>query len=278
MYDAHLHLQDERFVVCREAAIAAAVAAGVTDACCCGSSHDDWGAVEKLAAAYPALVELHHPTQFSILPAFGVHPWYAGEQPAHWLTALEEMLVRHPEAAVGEIGVDGLRDQPSREVQRQVLVAQLTLAVRLKRPVVVHGARAWGELLAILKPFAPQLPGFVAHAFGGSDDILREVVAMGGYASFAGMVCNPSAKRVRAAAAVVPAERLLIETDAPDMVPRAQGSGLRVQAVERGIPEDINHPANLIYVARAMAELRGVAVEEIVAITAANARRVYRLP
>ena len=236
MYDAHLHLQDERFDCCRDAVFAAAVAAGVEGACCCGSAPGDWMAVGQLADPRAETGGQMSKKCFSILPAFGVHPWYAGNLPTDWLTQLEGFLVSRPESPVGEIGIDGLRDDPPREVQRQVLIAQLTLAIRLQRPVVLHGARAWGDLLTMLKPFAPQLPGFVAHAFGGSDDILREVVAMGGYASFAGMVCNPAAKRVRAAAAIAPAERLLIETDAPDMKPRDQKSEYRSQKSEYGVP------------------------------------------
>ena len=310
MYDAHLHLQDERFDSYREAVIAAAVAAGVAGGCCCGSSTDDWQTVSQLSAEcgmrnaefgarseqletqpqrpsprrapHP---ELHHPNSaprtphsaFAILPAFGVHPWYAGNLPADWLTRLKEFLAHHPEAPVGEIGIDGLRDDPPRDLQRQVLCAQLELAVRLNRPVVLHSARAWGDLLAIIKPFAPHLPGFVMHAFGGSADILRAVMALGGYVSFAGPVCNPAAKHVRAAAAATPAERLLIETDAPDMVPLGQDSDFKFQISKCGISAEINHPANLVYVARAVAELRGVPVAEIAAITTANARRVYRL-
>ena len=308
MYDSHTHLQDERFDACREAVIEAARAAGVTGACCCGCSPGDWAAVERLTTSnnqHPtanaqegtaatavgakatigcSMLDVGCSPGISLLPAFGVHPWYAGNLPADWQAQLEGFLSAHPEAPVGEIGIDGLRDDPPRNVQRQVLEAQLEMAVLLDRPVVLHGARAWGDLLAIIKPFAPHLPGFVAHAFGGSADVLRDVVALGGYVSFAGPVCNPAAKHVRAAAAAAPAERLLIETDAPDMNPRGQrpevrhqASGVRRQDPVDGIPAEINHPANLVYVAQAAAELRGVPVEEIAAITAANARRVYRI-
>ena len=280
MYDAHLHLHDSRFDTCRGAVIAAALAANVTDCCCCGSSPDDWETVYQIGnAEYGARnVESGTPASaLAILPAFGVHPWYAGNLAPDWRALLDRFLARQPQAPMGEIGIDGLRDDPPRDVQRQVLRAQLELAVRLNRPVVLHGARAWGELLAIVKPFAPHLPGFVAHAFGGSDDMLREVVNLGGCVSFAGPVCNPAAKRVRAAAAAVPADRLLIETDAPDMLPMVQRSEVRSQKSKNGIPGDINQPANLVYIAQVVAELRGVSVDEIAAITTANARRVYGL-
>ena len=227
-------------------------------------------------------------SSFSLLPAFGVHPWYAGALPLDWLVTLERVLAAHPEAPVGEIGIDGLREEPSRDVQRQVCIRQLELAVQMQRPVVLHGARAWGELVAVVKPFAPRLPGFVAHAFAGSVEILRVLVALGGYVSFAGSVCNPAARRMRAAAAAAPAERLLIETDAPDMRPGGRGtesrdqrsevgsqrSEVRGQGSENGIPAELNHPANLVYVARAVAEVRGVPTDEIANLTEANARRV----
>ena len=304
MYDAHCHLQDERFDSCREAVLAAAVAAGVTGACCCGCEPSDWEAVARMrnaecetrsiGAKAPSAVPfpnsgLHTPpSALRILPAFGVHPWYAGNLPTDWLTQLEDYLLQHPEAPVGEIGLDGLRNDPPREQQRQILDAQLELAARLNRPVVLHGARAWGELLASLQPFAPRLPGFVLHAFGGSEDLLREAVAMGGYISFAATVCNPAAKRVRAAAAAAPTGRLLIETDAPDMAPWAasspaspRGEGNPGACAGAGggpaLPAELNHPANLVYVARTVAELRGSPVEELDALTTANAKRVYRL-
>lgn len=280
MYDAHTHLQDERFDTCREAVMAAAAASGVTGACCCGSSASDWRALRALTESRGFAAG------FLLLPAFGVHPWHAGEQPADWQGQLEAYLMQHPEAPVGEIGIDGLRDDPPRDVQRQVLCAQLELAVRLSRPVVLHGARAWGELLTIIKPYAPRLPGLVAHAFGGSEDILREVVAMGGFVSFAGPLCNPAARRVRAAAAAAPLDRLLIETDAPDMLPHGAGSQFKVHGsaggescrADTGPEAELNHPANLVYVARTLAAIRGVPVEEIAAVTTENARRAYRLP
>jgi TatD DNase family protein len=332
MFDSHTHLQDERFDTCRQAVLDAARTAGVTGTCCCGSSASDWLSVARLAAslqpqsregrarppdapssatgAVPAALgasggsggpALPLASMFRILPAFGVHPWYAGEQPADWLARLEEHLVAHPEAPAGEIGIDGLRDDLPRDVQRQVLLAQLELAARLNRPVVLHGARAWGELLALVKPFAARLPGFVVHAFSGSQETLREIIALGGHVSFAGIVCNPEARRARAAAAAVPLEKLLIETDAPDLLPRGvdggrwtvdggkpegKGSGFGVQGSttkdgprpsSSHIPPDLNHPANLVLVARAVAELRKTNPEEIAARTAANAGRVYGL-
>lgn len=291
MYDAHFHLQDARFDACRDAVLAAAVAAGVRGGCCCGCEPGDWEAVAALAEQSRlrrsdvggSTPDVRH-APFSLLPAFGVHPWHAGGLPADWLAWLEAVLLRHPEAPVGEIGIDGLRAEPPREAQRLVCIRQLELAVRLHRPVVLHGARAWGELVAVVKPFAPRLPGFVAHAFAGSLETLRELAALGGCVSFAGSVCNPAARRVRAAAAAAPAERLLLETDAPDMRPEGTSTAAGAQRPEdahrqgwAAVPSELNQPANLGYVARAVAATRGMEADEVAARTEANARRVYGL-
>lgn len=299
MYDAHVHLQDARLDTCRGDVIEAAVTAGVTGACCCGTSPEDWAAVAALwsaesgtrsaerrvwnaecgvqarvsgfrnEASPDSALRIPH-AELVILPAFGVHPWHVAHLPPDWRETLVQLLETHPTAPVGEIGLDGLRPAIPRDVQRRVLDAQLELAVRLGRPVVLHGARAWGELVAAIKPHAARLPGFVAHGFAGSSDILRDVVALGGRASFAGSVCNPQAARVRAAAAAVPSDRLLVETDTPDIFPPG---GVSASAGD----SRLNQPANLALVVAAVAEMRQVSPAEIAALSAANARRIYGL-
>ncbi len=264
LFDAHLHLQDARLDAYRAAVLSAAVGAGVTGGCCCGSAPDDWEAVLTLAAQHEAN------SDWRVLPALGVHPWYVERLPDSWLADLEARLTASPDAPVGEVGLDGLRRDVPRDLQVRVLAVQLELAVRLSRPVVLHGARVWGDLAAALRPYAAKLPGFVAHGFGGSPDVLRELLAMGGYISFAGSVCNPAAVHVRAAAALVPVDRLLIETDAPDIFPPGGVSPS---------PTDLrlNQPANLRLVLAAVAELRRQPPEDVAASTTANARRVYGL-
>jgi TatD DNase family protein len=260
MFDAHTHLQDERLAGCRAAVLAAAAAADVTDACCCGSAPDDWRGVAQLAAA---------PCPLRLWPAFGVHPWYVGGLPRDWRDLLEDFLVAHPAAAVGEIGMDGLRKEVPKDWQREVFTAQLALATRHGRTVVLHGARAWGALIEALQPHAAALPSLVVHAFAGSRDSLRALLALGAYISFVGTLCNPAAARVRAAAAVTPAARLLVETDSPDLLPR-DGVAAGDEPAAR-----LNQPANLTLVVRALAAIRGAGQAETAALTAANARRAF---
>ena len=147
---------------------------------------------------------------------------------------------------------------------------QLELAERLRRPVVLHGARAWGRLVELLKPYARRIPGFVAHGFGGSQEILRQVLNMGGYVSFAGTVCNTNATKVRAAAKEIPDSQILVETDSPDLFP----TGGRVIGVNAN-NKPLNHPANLNVILREVAALRNVSPDELSDTTGANARRIF---
>jgi TatD DNase family protein len=264
MFDAHTHIQDPRLAPCRAAALAAASRAGVSGLCCCATAPHDWDAVAALVCDRPL-----------IIPAWGVHPWQAANLPAGWEGRLDALLHAHPAAAVGECGLDGIRAEPSPDIQRAVLRRQLELAVRRSRPVVLHGACVWGALLAAVKPFAGRIPALVAHSFGGSRDILRDWLALGGFVSFSGTLCNPAATRVRAAAAATPADRLLVETDSPDLFPHGgvpcPGLACPVDVADTGP----NHPANLVVVLDALAAIRGVATDELAILTEANARRAF---
>jgi TatD DNase family protein len=264
MFDAHTHLQDTRLDGCREAVFLAAGAAGVTGACTCGTSPGDWPAVTRLAADRTQPLALH--------PAFGVHPWFVEDLPRDWLETLDATLAAHPEAAVGEIGIDGLHRELDRVRQREVFQAQLELAVRHRRAVVLHGARAWGGLAELLAPCATQLPGILVHAFSASAPLLQSFLAFGAFISFGGALCNPHARHVHAAALATPLDRLLIETDAPDLLP--------LNGIPAGAPTEdrgLNQPANLLLVARALAQLKGVEVEVIASVTDRNARKALLL-
>ena len=261
MFDAHTHLQDPRLRDVLDEVVSEAAAAGVTGVCCCGTTPDDWEATCRLA---------QRPLPFVLVPAFGVHPWYVRQLPPDWGETLERYLDENPVSAIGEIGLDGVLDDIPMELQEKVFVRQLALAERVRRPVVLHGARAWGRLVERLRPYARRLPGFVAHGFGGSAEILKQMLDMGGYVSFAGSVCNPRAEKIRAAAREVPDRQILIETDTPDLFP----AGGRPAAIGAdGKP--LNQPANLVRVLREVAALRGLSPEALSDLTGANARRVF---
>ena len=239
LFDAHAHPQDPRF---GEGALprlkAIALEAGITGCCACATNPGDWDATLALPAKAG--------DGFKVVVAIGVHPWWACDLPGGWLERLRGLLAANPDALVGEAGLDGVRDIPF-DAQRKVFLAQLELAGEFGRGVALHGPRAWGALAEMLRPFAGRIPFFIAHGYGGSVETMRELIEFGAFISFGGAVCNPKATRVHAALAACPRERLLIETDAPDMMPKngapffPEGNG--------GTP--LNGPQNLPMIAAA---------------------------
>lgn len=262
LFDAHCHLQDERLVTRAAAVFEAAGREGVAGFCCCGTEEGDWGAVADLAAAHPGVV-----------PAYGLHPWYISPRSPDWSAALAARLAADPRAAVGEIGLDHAIAEHDDADQRVVFAAQLRLAQRFGRPVCIHCRRAWQALTDALDEAGPLPRGFVVHSFSGSAEMLAPLAARGGYFSFSGALTRRHNRRARAAAAATPADRLLIETDAPDLVPfvYAAEGGLAVPAA----PDGINEPALLPLVARELAALRGMDAGELATLTTANARRFF---
>ena len=256
MFDAHLHLQDPRLRGMLFDALNAADAAGVRGVCCCATSPDDVAEVMALPRDYKRI---------RIMRGFGVHPWHAAELATGWRETLEKALTEEAAACVGEIGLDGIYKEVSPPLQREVLLEQLRLAERFKRVVVLHGARAWNELSEVMKAHSARLPGYMFHAFSGPPEMLRKHVERGAFFSFSGTLCNPQATRVHAVARAVPLPQLLMETDTPDMFP--------VGGV--GLGNGLNQPANVGLVVRALAELRGVAEEELCHATAENARKFF---
>ncbi len=259
MFDAHNHLQDDRLWNGRDAVLARAAAAGVTGMACCGTAEADWPRVRALAAQQP-----------SIVPALGLHPWQAAGRSPHWLDRLAAQLAAEPRAAVGEIGLDHALDPATFAGQEQVLAAQLALARRLERPAVLHGRRAWGRLVERLEADGPYPAGLLLHAYSGSAELVERLLPLGAWFSFAATVGYSGNRRAHRALQAVPPDRLLLETDAPDMLPPALARGPR----ETWPP---NEPAHLVHTVRAAAERLGLAPDALAAQTAANARRLFRI-
>ncbi len=260
MFDAHTHMHDPRFDAVREQVMRRAVADQITGLCCCGTAPSDWAAVRNVCERYNSL-------NLVISAGYGVHPWYVENLPDDWICTLEEALENNPVAVIGEIGLDGIRKSVPRERQAALLRRQLELAAAHHRPVILHGARAWGELVAVMQGYADKIPAVIAHGFSGSAEIMRTLIDMGFYLSFAGSVCNVKAAKVRAAAALVPLGQLLVETDSPDIFP---AGGTPAAVDERNRP--VNQPSNLKFVCNTVAELRQVSADVIADVTASNAR------
>lgn len=245
-YDAHNHLQDERFTEDRARIVETALRAGIVRMVVNGSCEDDWPAVRDLARQFP-----------QVLPSFGCHPWYLHERTARWQARLLEHLDNLP-AAVGEIGLDRWKPGLSYDGQEDAFVWQLRLAAERNLPVSIHCLQAWGRLHELLSAHPRPARGFLLHSYGGSREMVAPLAALGAYFSFPGYFMHERKTRQRAAFAAVPLERLLLETDAPDQVPPEILTRL---ALRDSAGRAINHPANLVAVYEFMAAERGLPID-----------------
>lgn len=254
--DAHNHLQDPRL---GEAApvIAAMRAAGVERCVVNATREQDWEAVETLALAYPDFV----------FPAFGIHPWHAHTASDGWLDRLAGLLAKHSFASIGEVGLDGWVSSPNLEIQRRVFTDQVRLAREMKRPLTIHCLKAWGSLLDAFAEVPPP-ERFLMHSFNGSIETARRLLPLGAYFSFSGYFLHERKSAVLDVFRQLPPDRILLETDAPDMRPP---DGF----VTHPLPENHNHPANLPAIGTALAAALGMTPDNLASLTRENATRCF---
>lgn len=246
--DNHVHLQDDRFASDLEAVLARASSAGVALLACNGTSEADWPGVLELARR-----------DSRIVPSFGLHPWYVSQRTDRWLTSLRDHLLQVP-SAVGEIGLDRWLEERDEAAQHEVFLAQLRVARDLERPVSIHCVKAWGWLAEIIES-QPLLPcRFLLHAYGGSAELLKTFERKGGFFSFAGSVLRTGRTRQQEALRQVPLNRLLLETDAPDIPPPKRFFPFPGPSEDRA-PR--NEPANLQAITQGVAQLLGMPVADL---------------
>ncbi|MFK5952334.1 MAG: TatD family hydrolase [Desulfobacterium sp.] len=250
--DVHTHLQDLRLSSTIHQVIHKSMAAGVTHMVCCGVQESDWHGVVTLAAQYPG-----------VFPAFGLHPWFISSRSPDWLDRLEQLL-QTTGAAVGEIGLDRSVSPRNDAEQISVFTSQLKLAKEYKRPVNIHCRKAFGLLADLLKENGGLPHGGVIHSYSGSADMVKVFEKSGAYISFSGSLTRPHNKKVRQAARAVSLERLLIETDTPDILPT-------------GAPDGLNEPAHVHLVLKTLAQLREESIEVLANATFANAIRLFKI-
>lgn len=257
-FDTHCHLQDPRFGEGLGAVLDRAAAAGVQRYLCCGTRESDWGAVAALAQR-----------ESGVVPAFGLHPWFVAEALPGWEERLEALLVAHPGAALGECGLDFALESFEPERQVAALRAQLRLAKRLNRPLSLHCRKAWEALATLIRQEGLPAAGGAVHAFSGSAEVAREFQALGLHLGFGCSIGNPANRRAPKALRAVAPERLLLETDSPDIPPR-------------NLPEwqegALNEPANLRWVLAWAAEIRGEAAADLAVLVNRNAQGLFGGP
>lgn len=251
-FDTHAHYDAEQFDADRDQVLAALAEAGVELAVDPGCDLASSRAALALAERYPFLYA-----------AVGYHPENCAPYREEDLDTLRDMARQAKCVAIGEIGLDYYwAENPPRELQQRVFRDQLALAGELDLPVIVHDREAHGDSLAIVKEF-PHVRG-VFHCFSGSAEMARELVGLGWMISFTGVLTYKNARRALEAAAAVPLDRLMIETDSPYMAP-VPCRGQR------------NDSRNLPYICEKLAEIKGVSAEDCARITLENGKRFFQI-
>jgi TatD DNase family protein len=193
--------------------------------------------------------------------ALGVHPNYCNEAEPQQISLLRGLQANPSVAALGEMGLDYHYDSVPRARQLLFFQSQLQIAAELARPVVIHSRQAIDDCLAVLKNYP--VPAAVFHCFTGSTKEADAILDAGYLIGFTGVVTFKKTDELRQIAAAAPAERILVETDAPYLSPEPV----------RG--QKVNEPSLVMHVARVVAAARGVSLEEIDRLTSRNANRFY---
>ena len=248
LIDTHCHLDAAEFDADRDAVYAAATAAGVGRIVVPGVTVNRNFRPKLKIADYAACVE-----------AYGIHPLYVDQSSLEDLPRLRGWLQQAPPVAVGEIGLDFYVAGLDTERQTHYFVEQLKLAREFDLPVLLHVRRAVDPVLKQLRRIGVR--GGIAHAFNGSRQQADEFIKLGFVLGFGGAMTFDGSTRIRELAKTLPLESIVLETDAPDIPPAWLNRGR-------------NSPAELPRIADTLAELRGLSRNEVVAATAANARRI----
>ena len=243
--DTHCHLDAPEFADTQADLVQGAAAEGVGCIVQLAIERMNFEKVRELCERFPGCA-----------PAYGIHPMYTGHAAPEDLAMLREFLTEHNPVAVGEIGLDFFIGDYDQTRQEFFFVEQLKLAQEFDLPVLLHIRRAQDTILKFLRKH--KVRGGIAHAFNGSRQQAEEFIKLGFKLGFGGAMTYSRALRLRALAATLPLETIVLETDAPDIPP---------DFLERGTP---NKPEYLPRIARTLADLRGMSLEQVAQATTEN--------
>ncbi len=253
LFDTHAHMDDRAFDADREQVLASLKDRGtalvMNPGCSLASSRN----AVALANRYPWLYA-----------AVGSHPDVADEVNDAVLAEYRRLAAENPKVkAIGEIGIDYHYEDIPRELQLKAFRAQMELARQLRLPVIVHERDAHTDGMEVVREF-PEVTG-VFHCYSGSAEMARQLVDLGWYIGFTGVLTFKNARKAIETAASIPLERIVLETDCPYMAP----------VPHRGKRND---PGYLCHMAEKLAQIRGLPLEDIHHITTENGKRLYRIP
>ncbi len=255
LFDTHTHIDQDDFDAIRDAVIQRAHDAGVDQLVAVGTTVAASRTCVELAARYEG-----------VYAAVAIHPNYVAQSgPDDW-AEIERLASAPRVVAIGETGLDRHWDYTPFDRQQEYFDRHIRLAAERGLPFIVHMRDCEADILAALRKAHERGPlRGVMHSFTGDAGMAAECISMGMHISFAGMLTYKKSQALRECAATIPAERLLIETDSPYLSP---------EPVRSARP---NEPAHLKYTAECLARVRGMSLDDLAALTTANARELFRL-
>lgn len=254
IFESHAHYDDEAFDPDRDGLLNTLADYGIEAAVNVCSTVESLDATAQLMEKYP-----------SVYGAIGIHPDEVGSMDEQILEKIRR-LSRHPKAvAIGEIGLDYHWDKENHATQKKWFCAQMEIAREEKKPFIIHSRDAAEDTLQTMKELrAGQMRGGVIHCFSYSVEIAREYLDMGLYLGIGGVITFPNAKKLKEVVSYAPLEQLILETDSPYLSP-VPNRGKR------------NSSLNLPYIAKELANLKGIPYGQVVDVTCANARKLFHL-
>lgn len=241
--DSHCHLHDTRILADISHMVDRAQKAGVQYMVSCATMEENFERTAKLALAYG-----------SVIPCFGIHPWFLDSLSENWQQTLETFLAAH-RSGIGETGLDFMDKRADQELQLRVFSHHLALARELERPINIHIRKAWDPFIHLMKKFGPLTTPGLIHSYSGSLDMIPLFEKYNLYISFSGSVTRPNARKVVSALEAVSKERFVMETDAPDIYPSLLDSR----------ENTINEPKNLPAIAQIAAKRVNMGFEKFAA-------------
>lgn len=243
--DSHCHLHDDRILADIPHIVIRAQKAGVRYMVSCATMEDNFAQTARLASNFD-----------SVIPCFGIHPWFLDSLSENWQQTLEAFLADSG-AGIGETGLDFMDKGADRDLQLGVFSHHMMLAREIERPINIHIRNAWDPFIRLLKKMGPlKTPGLI-HSYSGSADMIPLFERYNLYISFSGSVTRPNARKVVKALAAVSPDRFLIETDTPDIFPSFPN-------LEADQANRLNEPKNLAAIAQIAAQRRQMGFEEFV--------------
>lgn len=253
IFESHAHYDDEAFDEDREALLSSLQENGIEYVINVGASLKSTASTVELTKRYPF-----------IYGAAGVHPSETAELNEENFSWLVEQCKQPKIVAVGEIGLDYYWEEPEHEIQKNWFEKQLELARRIKKPVIIHSREAAKDTYDIMCAHKAEEIGGVVHCYSYSAEMAQDYVKMGFYIGIGGVVTFKNGKKMKEVVEAVPLDRILLETDSPYLAPEPN-RGKR------------NSSLNIPYIAKQIAAIKDVSYEEVVAITNANAKKLFHI-